>query len=62
MIDGEKKLLIALVKMVSQSCVGRVIFSPPLHVKWRVKENPPYALETLVVSKRAVYISIYETP
>jgi hypothetical protein len=24
--------------------VGRVLFNPPLHAKWRVKENPPYGL------------------
>jgi hypothetical protein len=24
-------------------CVGRVLFHPPLHARWRVKENPPYA-------------------
>jgi len=22
--------------------VGRVLFNPPLHARWRVKENPPY--------------------
>jgi len=23
-------------------CAGRVLFNPPLHARWRVKENPPY--------------------
>ena len=24
--------------------VGRVLFNPPFQARWRVKENPPYAL------------------
>src|SRR6266849_8762309 len=25
-----------------RSCVGQVLFNPPIHARWRVEENPPY--------------------
>jgi len=31
-----------LVDRFHETCVGRVLFNPPFHERWRVKENPPY--------------------
>jgi len=25
-----------------ETCVGRILFNPPFHAAWRIKENPPY--------------------
>ena len=42
---GEAVVLIIVVRgpPVQNAFVGRVLFNPPLHARWRVKENPPYA-------------------
>ena len=34
--------------------VGRVLFNPPLHARWRVKENPPYELTRGLTTPPAV--------
>ena len=46
-------------------CVGRVLFNPPPNTRWRVKENPPYAIGATAmhaVGMRSIQCAIVAQP